>query len=65
MVFSNFPSKFQRSHCPKGFVGKLAFEFVWCIYIYNIVYKESTIGKPTVQLVLLQLELLSLDTVHE
>ena len=65
MVFINYFSKFQRSHCLKGLVDKLAFEFVWCICIYNIVYKESTIGKLMVWLVLLQLELLSPDTVQE
>ena len=65
MVFINYISKFQRSHCLRGLVDKLAFEFIWCIYIYNIVYRESTISKPMVQLVLLQLKLSGPDTVQE
>ena len=63
--FTNYFSKFQRSRYQRDFVDKLAFEFVWCIYIYNIVYKGNIGGKPMVQLILLQLKLSSWGTDQE
>ena len=65
ICFINYFSKFQKSRCWRGFVDKLAFEFVWYIYIYNIVYKGNIGSKPMVWLILLQLKLSSLDTDQE